>query len=201
MYTALVSPQNLWLVDKRMTEPRAALLRAYLTDYLEPALKAFPEMIGRVHLSMSRLGFVFRERPSYQIDVSEAALQSHSPQELHAVTAYMLAYFTLHWRGYELLGTVFTEKEKDRRAVLLAFSRGYAPDILHSLLHSCRKHPCDAKHKLWGVFCAELFPHTCKEALSLSAYADALTACAAQCDFGAPIDYAQVFQRARAQAS
>ena len=100
MYVSLSSGEGLWYVDRRMAPARADVLLRYIQTYLEPALGAFPELAGKLHLCLRSVGFYFRDAPEYQIDVNAKLVDALPPARLRFLTAYMLGYFSLQLRGF-----------------------------------------------------------------------------------------------------
>lgn len=198
MYISLVSERELWFVDKRMTQARAQVLRDYLTNFFEPVLRDFPELIGAVHLSLSSEGFYFRNTPYFQIVVNSKLLLCRGAEQLRFMTAYMLSHFSLHLLGYEWNAPHHSEAYYDKRAVLFAFSRGYAHDYLSANVTHCKKEYCDFNAKLTGFRCRELLPMPCRacEAPSIFQMSHALQCAASRVNYGAELDFAAVIQSA-----
>lgn len=203
MYVALASGEGLWLVDRRMAPARAEVLLRYIQTYLEPALRAFPELAGRLHLSLRSEGFYFRDSPDYQIDVNAKLVDTLPPARLRFLTAYMLAYFSLQLRGYRQAVPGRSEKYYDKCAAFLAFSRGFSGDWLQTLLDGCKKEFCDFREKYYPFTCRELLPVPCR-ALDFppaGRLARALRAAAAQADFSGEVEFDRLIAEAWARCA
>lgn len=198
MYVSLTSKQDLWFVDTRMSCARADILHNYIKDYFEPVLKNYPELIGKIHLSLRSEGFFFRNTPHYEIVVNSQRVNEIPTQRLRFATAYMLAHFCLNLCGYDLTSPYRGEKYTDRRAVFFAFSRGYAYDYLQAFAGGCKKEYCDFREKLHTFGCSEFFPVPCRAYTisTLGQLAKALQNVALQCNYGAEIDFQHIIKRA-----
>lgn len=201
MYKHLVSNQGLWLVDHRMSELRCKILQEYIDTYFEPIIEKFSELKGLVHLSLRNEGFFFRTYPYYEIVVNSKRLPDLSAERLRFVTAYMLAYFSLHARGQRIIVTNQCEKYYEQCAMFLAFSRGYAEDYLLCLTRECSRQYCDFKSRVNAFKCSEILPFPCKSTNfpSISQLAAAFKCEALRYDYYQPINFNDAIKRVWAQ--
>lgn len=201
MYVSLASGEGLWYVDRRMAPARADVLLRYIQTYLEPALGAFPELAGKLHLCLRSVGFYFRDAPEYQIDVNAKLVDALPLARLRFLTGYMLGYFSLQLRGFRQAVPGRGERYYDKCAAFLAFSRGFAGDWLQALLGGCKKEFCDFREKYYPFTCREILPVPCRalECPPAGRLAQALCAAAAQADFCGEVDFGRLIAQAWAR--
>lgn len=148
-----------FLYNKRMKLDRLAKLRAYARDYLEPALESFPELKGKISLTVRKEGWFAEYKPRLHIIVRESDLDNPLPWRIRHITAHELVHLLQFENG---LGVGERRKAFELQADFLAFARGFAYDFLMRFRTECQRDPCDHQFKTTYFRCRDLFRESCK---------------------------------------
>lgn len=148
-------------LHERMPKLRAQKLEQYAAQYLEPALKQFPELKEPVFLSLRNYGFIGRTEPVYHIVVNEILLDSGSEWRIRFCTAYLMMYFIQHKAGIALLPHA-NDTFLHRQAMFFTLTRGFAYDFLKVFQSDCSKPFCDLGYSFAKAGCKRLFQKPCR---------------------------------------
>ncbi len=148
-----------FLYNKRMKLDRLAKLRAYTRDYFEPVLESFPELKGRVSLTVRKEGWLAEYQPRLHIIVRESDLDNPLPWRIRQFTAHELVHLLQFQNG---IGVGDRRKVFELQADFLTFARGFAYDFLKRFPTECQRSPCDHQFKTTYFRCRDLFGEDCK---------------------------------------
>jgi len=140
---------------------RAEKIALYAAQYLEPAFAGFPELFGKVYLSLRKYGWLAEYKPVLYIVIRESALEIDSPWRIRATTAHELMHLVQFSHGIGL--NRYGSRDVERQATFLTFARGFAYDFLRAFPASCPNTPCDHGHKLCYFGCGLLFNGCCRD--------------------------------------
>ncbi len=140
---------------------RAEKIVRYAKDYFEPALVRFPELFGKVRLSLRKFGWLAEHDPELYIVIRESALEEGSPWRIRATTAHELMHLVQFSAGFGL--GKYVDIGLERQATFLTFARGFAYDFLREFSASCTRETCDHTHKFCYYSCSLLFRGCCRD--------------------------------------
>lgn len=157
------------IIDKRgwdflhpnIRPERAERITQYAKEYFEPALSRFPELFGRVYLSLRKYGWLAEYKPVLYIVIRESALEEDSEWRIRITTAHELMHLVQFINGIGL-GREGT-RDVERQATFLSFARGFAYDFLRAFPASCQNTACDHGYKVCYYSCDLLFKQCCRE--------------------------------------
>lgn len=149
------------LYSKRIKKDREIKITKYAEQYLEPILKQFPEIKEKVHLSLRKYGWFAKYEPVMQIIIREEAL-ALSEYRIKLTTAHELLHLVqfINGIGNDKGGN---NKQIERQATFLTFSRGFSYDFLKSFPAECNREICDHKFKFAYFCCDKIFKGCCKK--------------------------------------
>lgn len=144
-----------------MRPERAEKVIKYAREYFEPALSHFPELFGKVYLSLRKHGWLAEYKPVLYIVIKESALDTYSPWRIRFTTAHELMHLVQfsHGIGLERYGS----RDVERQATFLTFTRGFAYDFLRAFPSSCPNIPCNNCYRFGYYNCNLLFKDTCRD--------------------------------------
>ncbi len=148
-----------FLYNKRMKPERLAKLRAYAGDYFEPVLESFPELKGKVSLTVRKEGWFAEYKPRLHIIIRESDLDNPSPWRIRSFTAHELVHLLQFQNG---IGVGDRRKVYELQADFLTFAQGFAYDFLMRFPTECKRNPCDHHFKTTYFRCRDLFWEDCK---------------------------------------
>ncbi len=142
-----------------MRRQRAEKVARYAGEYFEPALERFPELFGKVYLSLRKYGWLAEFDPVLYIVIRESSLDTYSSSRIRATTAHELAHLVQFKNGIGL--SRYDTANVERQATFLALGRGFAYDLLRSFPESCDKEHCGRDYKICYYGCGLLFEGCC----------------------------------------
>lgn len=151
-----------WFVlNRRMRSDRLAKLRAYATEYFEPVLEKFPELSGKVALTIRKHGWFAEYKPVLHIIVREIDLEQSSPWRIRSLTAHELMHLLQYLEGIGI-GERWN-KTTERQATFRTFARGFAYDFLKAFPAECQKEACDHSFTFGYFRCRDIFDGCCRD--------------------------------------
>ena len=198
MFVNVQTGHGLWhYSSSKMKAERAAALENYANTVLKPLLQDFPELVGKIHLSLGPTGFIYRRHPILEIVVQDTYDDCYPRERARFITAHILADFVQFLNGTEAFGQVRDNAYMGRSATFLALARGYTYDFLKSFQTGCAKPTCDFRYKFCFFKCKDVFsaPCRCYDENYLKTFSDALVKATSACHFSDTICFADVIHQ------